>query len=346
MPNDPSTSSAATSQFQSPSKYEPSATAAVLSPSLSANADLKPLKPNSILLLNSQGFNPSAESCQRWKLKFLLNIVQSSEFNHPIIALTETWLKPCITDAQIQLESYNVFRGDRISRGRGGTLLYIKEDLAVTVHKNYDDGICQAVFCLSPPCKLMILCAYKPPDTPYRSFSNLLAFLSKCIADSKDCYNYTIVVLGDFNFPGVWSTTTEDIPSFRSTEERHLINFMNCHFLSQYVNVPTRDENILDICLTNNDQFVYKAESDKTILSDHNVIKLLLSAGELALAKSSSISSTPSKEITGFQSLNLFEADYTSICEELSKLDWESIWQGSNLEDFPKLLHDIVLKSY
>ena len=43
--------------------------------------------------------------------------------------------------------------------------------------------------------------------------------------------------------------------------------------------------------------------------------------------------------------LNLFDADFTTICNDLSKINWEDVWKSSNLEDFPKLLYDTVLNA-
>ena len=295
-------------------------------------------KIESILLLNCQGFNPSAESCQKWKLDFLLNKVQSSDKIYPVIALTETWLKPCIADAQIHFEGYDVYRSDRVQRVRGGSLLYIKDNITVTTNKCYDDDICQAVFCLSPSLKLMLFCVYKPCDASVKSFSNMLSFISTCISECENTLGFTILILGDFNFPDMWSITTEEVIS-KTTDENNLTNFMNSHFLSQYINVPTRGDNILDLLLTNNDEFVYKVGSEPTILSDHNFVEILPSAGMLSQKHYHSVPTKPN----GFQSLNLFDADFTAICDELSMVDWHSAWQNSSLEEFPKVIFNTVL---
>ena len=218
-------------------------------------------------MLNAQGLNPSAESCQRWKFPFLVNNLDSCKSNYPIIALTETWLKPCIADAQIYLSGYNIFRADRLYRERGGALLYIKEDIVITSTLTYDDDTCQAVFCISPPLKLMIFSAYKPCDASPKSFSNLLSFISTCINKSEHPDSFTILVLGDFNFPDLWTTDSEEVCGV-SISETALLNFLDNHFLSQYINVPTRKQNILDLCFTNNDRLIYSVKSEETVLSD------------------------------------------------------------------------------
>ena len=43
-----------------------------------------------------------------------------------IIGITESWANTDITDAELGLEGYAMFRKDRTGRRRGGVLLYIK----------------------------------------------------------------------------------------------------------------------------------------------------------------------------------------------------------------------------
>ena len=91
------------------------------------------------------------------------------------------------------------------------------------------------------------------------------------------------MILGDVNFPKMWTVTSNsDQVTATSVDERNLLSFMDNHISSQYVDVPTRDRNILDVFLTNNDELVYKVGSESTILSDHNMVDILLSAGKLS----------------------------------------------------------------
>ena len=67
-------------------------------------------------MLNVQSINPSANSRCRWKLPYLKKQLAEKSENIPFIALTETWLKPYITDAMVDIEGYYVFRSDRSTR--------------------------------------------------------------------------------------------------------------------------------------------------------------------------------------------------------------------------------------
>ena len=57
-----------------------------------------------------------------------LNIMVDDIKPH-IIGITESWANNEITDAELGLEGYVMFRKDRIGRRGGGVLLYIKETI-------------------------------------------------------------------------------------------------------------------------------------------------------------------------------------------------------------------------
>ena len=59
-------------------------------------------------------------------------LVQSQDYD--VIIITETWLNEEISSAEIQMQGYDIFRGDRQIRRRwGGVLIYTKAELNATV---------------------------------------------------------------------------------------------------------------------------------------------------------------------------------------------------------------------
>ena len=297
----------------------------------------------SIKLLNIQGVTPGISSTQRWKFPFLSDYVQSSLVKPCIVALTETWLDPCHSDAQVYLKNFNFFRADRNNRERGGVLLYIREDIIIASHDVHDDGFCQGLFCISHTSKLMICCAYKPQNYSPKSFCNLIDFFNDCISKIDFPYSYTIMVLGDFNFPDLWNPESEQLLP-KTLDEEKLVKFMDDHFLVQYVDIPTRENNILDLFITNNDRLVSNIKSEPTILSDHDIVDILLSPGEFQIEPLPVLGEHKNHGKVDFKSLNLFKADFQAISNELRMVDWENLWQNSNLEEFPHLLYDTVLR--
>ena len=61
--------------------------------------------------------------------KFDLFKATSSVLNVDVIGVTETWLTSDISDSEIQLAGYEMFRKDRDNAIGGGVLLYVKHFL-------------------------------------------------------------------------------------------------------------------------------------------------------------------------------------------------------------------------
>ena len=139
-----------------------------------------PNKYSSIVLLNIQSFNPGSWSQCRWKVHELRDYIDDERRkNHfiPFLALTETWLNPAIRSAQINIQNYNVSRSDRTDRGGGGVLLYNHTSIPLSESKQYDDGVCQVLFCQFLTEKLNVFVFYRPPTADDEKFAGSLAFL-------------------------------------------------------------------------------------------------------------------------------------------------------------------------
>ena len=65
-----------------------------------------------------------------------------------IIGITETWANNDITDAELGLEGYAMFRKDRMGRRGGGVLLYIKENIPAYEVQLQEEADCnEAIWC-------------------------------------------------------------------------------------------------------------------------------------------------------------------------------------------------------
>ena len=67
-----------------------------------------------------KAFALNDDGAKECKLILLKDIVYGSDFH--LIAITETWLKPCIFDSEILPHGYEVLRKDRDVRAGGGVL--------------------------------------------------------------------------------------------------------------------------------------------------------------------------------------------------------------------------------
>ena len=59
------------------------------------------------------------------------------DINPHIIGITESWANNDITNAELGLEGYVMFRKDRIGRRGGGVLLYINDTIPAYMKYSY-----------------------------------------------------------------------------------------------------------------------------------------------------------------------------------------------------------------
>ena len=152
--------------------------------------------------------------------------------SYSIISITETWLKPHIKDAQVSIEGYSEpFRSDRRMRGRGGSCLYIKEDIIVSDSFKYDDDHCQIVGCSLDRLKTLVFSVYRPGDTPHNKFNDAVNFIQSFVDKIDDSWN--IIITGDFNFPNIhWETMSIKSEDGCKTCAESLLTFMESNLLS------------------------------------------------------------------------------------------------------------------
>ena len=68
-----------------------------------------------------------------------LNIMVNDSDPH-IIGITESWANKDITDAELGLEGYVMFRKDRMGRRGGGVLLYVKDTIYTSIRNTITGG--------------------------------------------------------------------------------------------------------------------------------------------------------------------------------------------------------------
>ena len=306
---------------------------------LSNNKDT--LHTQAMLVFNIRGMDPSINSRCHYKVPYLRTYLELENTDYLAIAITETWLRSYIEDSQISLPNYQQpFRSERSQRGRGGALLYIKKELPITKVDCFNDEVCQAVICLSPPTKLVIGCVYKPPDASQQSFTAVLKFLQTFISSLDSPDHHKIVILGDFNFPNISWT---DLSIKRTTPAlaesgSDLMEFMSENFMTQFVDIPSREKNTLDLVISNSPELIYEISTEDTKLSDHKLVKVMLPSG---VFRGSMFTDSPNYK--DFKLLDFHKADFDKIRSSLAAVDWKSLGEKSGLQDFSSVLKDVVL---
>ena len=184
-----------------------------------------------------------------------------------VVAVTETWLREG-QDWQLNVPGYKCFRCDRggMKRG-GGVALLVKE--SITVVQREDDreeiGIESVwVELRSKKGEITLLGVYyRPPNSPKSVEEGI------CRGILDRCRKNRVVVVGDFNFPGVnWRG-----PRAGGTEGEEFVNCVMEGSLEQYVTSPTRGGAILDLVLGNEPGQVGEVEVGEHVAnSDHKSV--------------------------------------------------------------------------
>ena len=155
-----------------------------------------------------------------------LNIMVEDIDPH-IIGITESWATPDISDAELGMTRYVMFRKDRLGRRGGGVILYIKESIQAYEIKFEKEAECEeAVWCniVTGNSTLTVGLVYRSPNISMEEnekIHNAIKEVSK-----RDC-----IIMGDFNHGHIQWT------SLHSTgrEDQEFLNLVQDSFLSQHV---------------------------------------------------------------------------------------------------------------
>ena len=138
----------------------------------------------------------------RNKVKYLRDTAIQS--NAPFIVLTETHLKPEISDAEVAIEGWSLYRADRGPlKSHGGVAIYLRNDLIgqlVSVHSNNQ---CETLVVKIKTLNLLLMCVYRPPDATVENFGESMEMCQRAIDDvtEKDPKVKDVLIMGDFNLP-------------------------------------------------------------------------------------------------------------------------------------------------
>ena len=302
---------------------------------LPVSCDIPSCTLSAMVMLNIQGMDPSPSSKSSWKIPYLQQLVDDSPEFIPFLSISETWLKGYMSDAQMTIKNYNIFRCDRKSRIRGGVALYIHNSITVDDFFHFDNKYCEAGVAHLKSSKTILAVFYRPQKCSLSDFTEALHFVEEKMSNYDESYSF--VITGDFNFPNIcWESTTvsHDCSKVTSDSALHLLKFMEKFLLNQVIEIPTRINNILDVLLTNKHDLVLDVTSVKSLISDHNVIKIPLaySFGHQC-AKTNQINSHPNNE-KSFKCLDFSKADYNLIASALNKVDWDEIKSECSPDDF------------
>ena len=237
-----------------------------------------------------------------------------------IIALSETWLDESVPDSEVSLDNFTIIRADRTrdsgKRRCGGVCLYINDRWCnnIKVHRKMCTPNLELLTVSLRPFYLprefptvVISCVYVVPEANINIAAEMIAEDANAMLAKYP--GAPLFILGDFNS----CRLDRVLPS-----------------LQQYVDIPTRRGNILDLCYGNVSD-AFRASSHPPLgRADHNIICLLpLYRQELKRHK-------PQRH----SALQWTEDAITQLQGSLACTDW-NIFDG-NLNDRASVITDYI----
>uniref|UniRef100_A0A803JG40 Reverse transcriptase domain-containing protein n=1 Tax=Xenopus tropicalis TaxID=8364 RepID=A0A803JG40_XENTR len=233
--------------------------------------------------------------------------------NYDLIGITETWWDDKC-DWAVNLNGYTLFRRDREIKKGGGVCLYVKSDLKPCnkdiTNENVESLWVEISVRLKVTKKMIIGVCYKPPRIDEGDEAQLLLQMEEASKLGQ------VVVMGDFNYPDIdWSNGVA-----KSEKASRFVNMLNDNFLFQAVQEPTRNDAILDLVISNNNELISNiCVGEHLGNSDHNMVSF-----EIMLQRQRY------KGVT--KTLNFRRADFASIRASLQCVNWERLFMGLDTE--------------
>ena len=190
-----------------------------------------------------------------------------------IFTVSETWLNSSVTDLEIEIPGYVIYRIDRQARVGGGVCAYVSRNYRTEYLSDISlitaSGFHQLWLKIHVRnMKSFLVCTtYRPPDTSLSCFDSDLT--ENFIYASS--FNVPIYLLGDLNC----RLENSDDPGAKA-----LVNFCRSYNLSILINTPTRvtetSKSILDVILASDTRQVQTATVMESSISDHELIYVTL----------------------------------------------------------------------
>ena len=317
------------------------------------NKETKKEKPWKIMMQNIGGL---VTENSKIKVDFLKEYV--SEENIILLNLTETWLNDSITD-DAEIEGYNVYRGDRSNRIRGGTAIYLHDKLEAIQLSKINHEVCEMIAIMIPEIQTLNIVIYRPPGTKMHEFDIILKEIED-ILQKLEKPDPTIIISGDFNFPFVnwkrmqnnsciWeykaygNATTDEKQQFEK-----FIDICDRSCILQIIEEPTREENTLDLLFTNEIRLITALDVNKSNLSDHNTIEIHTNYTTMKKPETMSKMDDPKEMIKSlnFQSKTI---NWKNINRIIKETNWEQKIKDKDMvqstQQFEDFITEVVIEN-
>ena len=241
--------------------------------------------------------------------------------NPDILGISESWTHEGILDAELTYDGYTLFRCDRPMDNRGGgVLLYVRSEFQPCEYhpqsKFPEQVWCQLTMSVTESL-LIGVC--------YRSTSDSLYVhdTGKELRDLMDeLGGRHFMLMGDFNYPDIdWNH--QQCSSSASEGTRLFLESIEGNYIKQHVQCATRQDAVLDLILTDEDDMIDHVDSlGPFASSDHNLLKW-------QVTRSQHIRSGAGRNLN----LDYRRGDYDGIRLQLRAVNWADLFEGTSTEE-------------
>ena len=250
-----------------------------------------------------------------------------------LIAITETWATPNLSDSVYNLDGYRLFRQDRIDRPGGGVCVYVTNQVSSVVESSLSDdpNFKESIWCsifLPNKTKLLLGVIYRPPNCDPAMNQNLFQLIRKAAQ-----FNSTFkLICGDFNFPLIDWSNMHYPPSMDD-----FIELLHENNLTQHIVTPTREEAVLDLVLSSNEELISNVDVLEPLgTSDHNMIWCEMEGGLLLISEKNQLST---------QVRDYKRGDWLMFQHQLQLINWDIIFAQNNLDDIWTTFERVINKA-
>lgn len=159
-----------------------------------------------------------------------------------VIGVTEIWASSNISDAELHIDGFTMFRQDRKHCKGGGVVLYVKDHLSVAEHTKLNEvDFHETIWCTVhlSTVKMLVGVCYRGPNSLDSNNDQLLVLFSKAVQHVNYAKDTRLMILGDFNYPEIdyvhhCVASSDNSAAYKFFKTTHDL------FLHQHVSEPTR----------------------------------------------------------------------------------------------------------
>ena len=180
-----------------------------------------------------------------------------------VLGVAETWLKPSITNGEVTIPNYKLYRKDITSQQGGGVSIYYHNTLQVHRRPDLENEL-ELIWLeiVDHGYRTLLGCGYRPPEKPVTYWTAFHNSLQAALNGQQD----STVLMGDFNV---------DYSNPSAPNARHLHNILTSFNLQNFVTSSTRitstASSMIDLFLSNN-KIEGVCQITPVDISDHHAI--------------------------------------------------------------------------